>query len=271
MLDRIFITFSVVFLMLLLFVVGFAEWIQPHDPLAQDFLHRSKGPDAVYWLGTDSLGRDVLSRLIEGARLSLIIGIASPLIAAVIGISMGTTAAYFGGWPERIITRLTDMMMSFDPLLLGVLIVALLGPGLQNLAVAIAFALVPSFIRLSRGSALSVRQEGYVDAAIAMGRGTTGTIVRHVLPNISGPLIVMTTIWVGTAIRLEATLSFIGLGAQPPAPSWGNIVRMGVSDIFGSPLPALFAGLAITLTVLSFNVLGDALRDWLDPDRATTR
>ena len=195
------------------------------------------------------------------------IGIASPLIAAVIGIGLGTSAGYFGGWPERLISRVTDMMMSFDPLLLGVLIVALLGPGLLNLSVAISFALIPSFIRLSRGSTLAVRQEGYVDAAIAMGRATPGTIFRHVLPNISGPLIVMTTIWVGTAIRLEATLSFIGLGAQPPAPSWGNIVRMGVADIFGSPLPALFAGLAITLTVLSFNVLGDALRDLLDPDR----
>lgn len=267
MLDRIFIWFSVSFLALLTFVVVFAGFIQPHDPLTQNFLHRSAGPSAEFWLGTDTLGRDILSRLIEGARLSMIIGIASPLIAAVIGIGLGTTAAYFGGGIERVISRLTDMMMSFDPLLLGVLIVALLGPGLQNLAVAIAFALVPSFIRLSRGSTLSVRQEAYVDASIAMGRGSTGTIVRHVLPNISGPLIVMTTIWVGTAIRLEATLSFIGLGAQPPAPSWGNIVRMGVSDIFGSPLPALFAGLAITLTVLSFNVLGDALRDRLDPDR----
>ena len=269
MLDRIFISFSIVFLIMLTFVVLFAEAIQPHDPLAQDFLNLSAPPSSQYWLGTDSLGRDILSRVIEGARLSMIIGIASPLIAAVIGITMGTTAAYFGGWVERVITRVTDVMMSFDPLLLGVLIVALLGPGLQNLAVAIAFALVPSFIRLSRGSTLAVRQEAYVDAAIAMGRGTTGTIARHVLPNISGPLIVMTTIWVGTAIRLEATLSFIGLGAQPPTPSWGNIVRMGVSDIFGSPLPALFAGLAITLTVLSFNVLGDALRDWLDPERTT--
>ncbi|WGF87823.1 ABC transporter permease [Marinivivus vitaminiproducens] len=270
MLDRIFVRFSFVWLVLLLLVVSFAGVIQPHDPLAQNFLDRSAPPGAAYWLGTDSLGRDVLSRLIEGARLSITIGVASPLIAAVIGIALGTTAAYFGGWTERTISRVTDMMMSFDPLLLGVLIVALLGPGLMNLSVAIAFALVPSFIRLSRGSTLAVRQEAYVDAAIAMGRGTSGTIVRHVLPNISGPLIVMTTIWVGTAIRLEATLSFIGLGAQPPAPSWGNIVRMGVSDIFGSPLPALFAGLAITLTVLAFNVLGDALRDRLDPDRRHT-
>jgi peptide/nickel transport system permease protein len=267
MLDRIFIAFSIGFLALLAIVVVFAGFIQPHDPLLQNFAARDLGPTATYWLGTDDFGRDVFSRIIAGARLSMIIGIASPLIAAVIGITMGTTAAFFGGLTERVVTRLTDMMMSFDPLLLGVLIVALLGPGIQNLAIAIAFALVPSFIRLSRASALSVRQEGYVDASIAMGRPAFSTILRHVLPNISGPLIVMTTIWVGTAIRLEATLSFIGLGAQPPAPSWGNIVRFGVQNIFGSPLPALFAGLAITLTVLSFNVLGDALRDRLDPDR----
>ncbi|ODT72550.1 MAG: hypothetical protein ABS75_03630 [Pelagibacterium sp. SCN 63-23] len=267
MLDRVSTILSISFLVLLAFVVVFGDFIQPHDPLLQNFAARDQGPNATYWLGTDDFGRDVFSRILEGARLSMTVGIVSPLIAAVVGITMGTSAAYFGGWPERIVTRLTDMMMSFDPLLLGVLVVALLGPGILNLSIAISFALIPSFIRLSRASALAVRQEAYVDAAIAMGRPSYSTILRHVLPNISGPLVVMTTLWIGTAIRLEATLSFIGLGAQPPAPSWGNIVRYGVQNIFGSPLPALFAGLAITLTVLSFNILGDALRDRLDPDR----
>ena len=194
------------------------------------------------------------------------IGVAAPLIAAFVGISLGTASAFFGGWTESVVTRVTDMMMSFDPLLLGVLIVAVLGPGVQNLSIAIAAALVPPFIRLSRASTLAVRREAYVDASIAMGRGSFSTIGLHILPNISGPLIVMLTIWIGSAIRLEASLSFIGLGAQAPAPSWGNMVREGVSDLFGSPLPALFAGLAITLAVLAFNVLGDALRDRLDPD-----
>lgn len=267
MLDRIFLTFSVIFLTALAILVVFGDFIQPHDPLLQNFRARDQGPSAIYWLGTDDFGRDVFSRILEGSRLSMTIGLVAPLIAAVVGITMGTTAAYFGGWTERIVSRVTDMMMSFDPLLLGVLVVALLGPGIVNLSIAISFALIPSFIRLSRASALSVRQEGYVDAAIAMGRPSYSTILRHVLPNISGPLIVMTTIWIGSAIRMEATLSFIGLGAQPPSPSWGNIVRYGVQNIFGSPLPALFAGLAITLTVLSFNILGDALRDRLDPDR----
>jgi peptide/nickel transport system permease protein len=269
MLDRSFFTIALLILFALALVVSFGPWIQPHDPLLQNVLMQEQPPSEEYWLGTDALGRDVLSRLIEGARLSMIIGLAAPLIAGVIGISLGMMAAFYGGWIERIVTRITDVMMSFDPLLLGVLIVAILGPGIQNLAFAIATALIPSFVRLARASALAVRQESYIDASIAMGRPSLGTIFVHMMPNIAGPLVVMTTIWIGTAIRLEASLSFIGLGAQAPAPSWGNIVREGVSNLFSSPLPALFAGLSITLTVLAFNILGDALRDHLDPDRMT--
>jgi peptide/nickel transport system permease protein len=271
MLDRIFVGLSFAILAILGFVVIFANWIQPHDPLLQNFAAVDQGMSSTYWLGTDSFGRDIFSRIIEGARLSMTIGVSAPLIAALVGVSLGATSAFFGGWPERIISRATDVMMSFDPLLLGVLIVALLGPGVTNLSIAIAAALVPPFVRLSRASTLSVRQEAYVDASIAMGRGSAGTIGLHILPNIAGPLIVMLTIWIGSAIRLEASLSFIGLGAQAPAPSWGNMVREGVSDLFGSALPALFAGLAITLTVLAFNILGDALRDRLDPDRVSAR
>ncbi|MFS8110668.1 ABC transporter permease [Rhizobium jaguaris] len=269
MLDRFFIGVALVILVVLLGVVALGPIIEPHDPLLQNVDMQEAAPSAQYWLGTDTLGRDVLSRLIEGARLSMTIGLAAPLIAGAVGISLGMAAAFFGGWTERIVTRVTDVMMSFDPLLLGVLIVAMLGPGIQNLSIAIASALVPSFVRLARASALSVRQESYVDASIAMGRPSFGTIFVHILPNVAGPLVVMTTIWIGTAIRLEASLSFIGLGAQAPAPSWGNIVREGVSNLFSSPLPALFAGLAITLAVLAFNILGDALRDYLDPDRTT--
>ncbi len=271
MLDRISVGVALGILALLLFVVIFARWIQPHDPLLQNFAAVDQGMSAQYWLGTDEYGRDIFSRLIEGARLSLTIGIAAPVLAACVGIALGTMSAFFGGWAESIVTRITDMMMSFDPLLLGVLIVAVLGPGVQNLSIAIAAALVPPFIRLSRASTLSVKREAYVDASIAMGRSSASTIALHVLPNISGPLVVMLTIWIGAAIRLEASLSFIGLGAQAPAPSWGNMVREGIADLFGSPLPALFAGLAITLTVLAFNVLGDALRDRLDPDHVSGR
>jgi peptide/nickel transport system permease protein len=271
MLDRVAIAVACATLALLAFVVAFASLIQPHDPLLQNFAAADLGPSATHLLGTDEYGRDILSRLIEGARLSMTIGIAAPTLAAAIGIALGTVAAYFGRWVDRAVARTTDVMMSFDPLLLGVLIVAVLGPGVQNLSMAIAAALVPPFIRLSRASALSVRREAFVDASIAMGRGSLSTIALHILPNIAGPLVVMLTIWVGSAIRLEASLSFIGLGAQAPAPSWGNMVREGVADMFGSPLPAIFAGLAITATVLAFNILGDALRDRLDPDRMTAR
>lgn len=271
MLDRVAIGLAGVLIALLACVVVFAPWIQPHDPLLQNFAAADQGPSSAYWLGTDEYGRDILSRLVEGARLSMTIGIAAPLLAAVGGIALGTAAAYYGNWVDRLVTRVTDVMMSFDPLLLGVLIVAVLGPGIRNLSTAIAAALLPPFIRLSRASALAVRQEAYIDASIAMGRGSLSTIALHVLPNIAGPLLVMLTIWIGAAIRLEASLSFIGLGAQAPAPSWGNMVREGISDLFGSPLPALFAGLAITLTVLAFNILGDMLRDRLDPDRVTGR
>jgi peptide/nickel transport system permease protein len=271
MLDRISVGLALAILAVLAFVVAFAGWIQPHDPLLQNFGAVDEGISAEHWLGTDEYGRDILSRLIEGARLSITIGIAAPVIAAIVGIGLGTAAGFFGGRVEAVITRITDVMMSFDPLLLGVLIVAVLGPGVQNLSVAIAAALIPPFIRLARALTLSVRREAYVDASIAMGRGAASTIGVHVLPNIAGPLVVMLTIWIGAAIRLEASLSFIGLGAQAPAPSWGNMVREGIADLFGSPLPALFAGLAITLTVLAFNILGDWLRDRLDPDRVTGR
>ncbi len=266
MADRVFLGFAILFLATLAVVFVLGDWLQPHDPLRQNVRAAQLPPSAAHWLGTDNLGRDVFSRLVEGARLSLTIGVVAPLVAGAVGTTLGIAAAFFGGWIERVVARTTDVMMSFDPLLLGVLVVAMLGPGIQNLSIAIAAALVPSYIRLARATALSVRQEGYVDASIAMGRRSLGTIFLHVLPNISGPLIVMTTIWIGTAIGLEAALSFIGLGAQPPTPSWGNIVRDGASSIFNSPLPALFAGLAITLTVLSFNIIGDALRDRFDPD-----
>lgn len=268
MLSRFFLGFAVFWLCLLAIILFFGDWIQPHDPFRQNIRASQLPPSATHLLGTDNFGRDVFSRLIEGARLSITIGIAAPLVAGVIGIALGITAAFFGGWTERIVSRVTDVMMSFDPLLLGVLVVAMLGPGLANLSIAIATALIPSYIRFARATTLSVKEEAYVDASIAIGRNSFGTMLLHVLPNIAGPLIVMTTIWIGTAIGLEATLSFVGLGAQPPAPSWGNMVRDGVASVFGSPLPAIFAGLAITFTVLSFNVIGDALRDRLDPDLA---
>jgi ABC-type dipeptide/oligopeptide/nickel transport system permease subunit len=175
-------------------------------------------------------------------------------------------AGYFGGWTDRMISRGSDLLMSFPSLLLGVMIAAALGPSFQSAVIAIAVALFPRFVRLARAATQVVRREPFIDASIAAGRGSASIMLRHVLPNIGGSLIVALTLWIATAIRLEAALSFLGLGAQPPAPSWGNMIRDGMSDLVGAPWPAACAGAAITLAVLAFNMVGDALRDLLDPE-----
>ena len=243
-----------------------APWVAPQDPLDQSFLNAGQGPSTDHWLGTDSFGRDVLSRVLVGARVSLAIGIMAPLIAAAAGVWLGMLAGYFGGWTDRLISRGSDLLMSFPSLLLGVMIAAALGPSFQSAVIAIAIALFPRFVRLSRAATQVVRREPFIDASVAAGRGAASIISRHVLPNIGGSLIVALSLWIATAIRLEAALSFLGLGAQPPTPSWGNMIRDGMSDLVGAPWPAACAGAAITLAVLSFNMVGDALRDLLDPE-----
>ncbi len=250
----------------LLVIAAMAPLISPYDPIEQSILSASEGPSAEHWLGTDNLGRDILSRVLYGARVSLTLGIVAPVLAGVAGCLVGTAGGYFGGRVDRMIAQITDLFMSFPVLLLGVMIAAALGPGFANVILAISVALFPRFVRLARASAMSVRSEPYVEASIAIGLTHRRIIWRHVLPNISGPLVVMGTLWIATAIRLEATLSFLGLGAQPPSPSWGNIVRDGMQSLLGSPWPAISAGLAITLSVLAFNMVGDAIRDALDPE-----
>jgi peptide/nickel transport system permease protein len=250
----------------LILVAIFAPWIAPKDPLDQSFLSAGQGPSGEYWLGTDAFGRDVFSRVILGARVSLAIGIVAPLIAAAGGVWFGMLAGYFGGWTDRLISRGSDLLMSFPSLLLGVMIAAALGPSFQSAVIAIAIALFPRFVRLARAATQVVRREPFIDASIAAGRGAGSIMLRHVLPNIGGSLVVALTLWIATAIRLEAALSFLGLGAQPPTPSWGNMIRDGMSDLVGSPWPAACAGAAITLAVLAFNMVGDALRDMLDPE-----
>jgi peptide/nickel transport system permease protein len=243
--------------------------LAPRDPLEQSFLAANQGPSEEYWLGTDAFGRDVLSRVLVGARVSLAIGICAPLLSALFGVWFGMAAGYLGGWADRLISRGSDLLMSFPSLLLGVMIAAALGPSFHSAVIAIAVALFPRFVRLARSATMVLRREPFIDASIAAGRGTLSIMLRHVLPNISGPLVVALSLWVATAIRLEAALSFLGLGAQPPTPSWGNMIRDGMSDLVGDPWPAAFAGAAITLAVLGFNMVGDALRDILDPELDT--
>jgi peptide/nickel transport system permease protein len=243
-----------------------APWLAPHDPLAQSYLRINTYPSAEHWLGTDQFGRDVFSRLLYGARNSLIFGLVSPAIAAVVGTTLGVAAGYFGGVIDRTVSRLIDTLLAFPELLLAIMVSAVLGGGFWNVVMVIAVAFVPGFARVARSATLAVKQEPYIEAAVAVGLGTMKTIWRHVLPNISAPVVVLATLWVASAIRLEASLSFLGLGTQPPNPSWGNIIRDGLGNIFGSPWPIIGAGFAITVVVLAFNILGDALRDLLDPE-----
>jgi peptide/nickel transport system permease protein len=257
---------GVILSLFLIVLAILSPMIVPHDPLDQSFLSASQGPSAEYWFGTDSFGRDVFSRMLVGGRVSISIGICAPLLAAATGVWVGMVAGYFGGWTDRALSRASDLLMSFPSLLLGVMIAAALGPSFQSAVIAIAIALFPRFVRLARSATQIVRREPFIDASIAAGRGPLAIMLRHVLPNIAGPLVVALSLWIATAIRLEAALSFLGLGAQPPTPSWGNMIRDGMSDLVGDPWPAAFAGATITLAVLAFNMVGDALRDMLDPE-----
>jgi peptide/nickel transport system permease protein len=243
-----------------------APAIAPYDPLTQSYLSINAYPSTEHWLGTDQFGRDVLSRLIYGSRNSLIFGLISPTLAALFGTALGVTAGYFGGIVDRLVVRIIDLLLAFPELLLAIMIAAVLGGGFWNIVAVITIAFVPGFARVARASTLAVKQEPYVEAAIAGGVTTPMIILRHIVPNIAAPIVVLMTLWVASAIRLEASLSFLGIGTQPPNPSWGNIIRDGLGNIFGSPWPIIGAGFAITAVVLAFNLIGDAARDVLDPE-----
>lgn len=248
-------------------VVGlFAPVIAPFDPLSQNLLRINTTPSYEHWLGTDQFGRDVLSRLIGGTRNSMLFGFLPPLFAAVAGTVIGVTAGYFGGLVDRVLSRIIDTMLSFPELLLAIVIAAVLGGGFWNVILVITVAFTPAFARVARASTLSLRNEAYVDAARCLGLSAPVIIMRHIVPNILAPIVVLMTLWMATSIRLEAALSFLGLGTLPPNPSWGNIIKDGLNNIFGSPWPVIAAGLFITVVVLSFSLIGDALRDYLDPD-----
>lgn len=250
------------------FIALFAPWLAPYDPLAQSIIKINRLPSAENWLGTDQFGRDVLSRLIYGSRNSLLFGFISPVLAALFGTMLGVIAGYFGGVVDRLISRVIDLLLSFPDLLLAILIAAVLGGGFWNIIAVITIAFIPGFARVARAQTLSVKQEPYVEAAIATGVRTPIIIIRHIIPNIMAPIVALMTLWVASAIRIEASLSFLGIGTRPPNPSWGNIIRDGLNSLFGSPWPIIGAGIAITLVVLAFNLVGDAVRDALDPSTA---
>lgn len=261
-------TIAIGVILLYLLLALLAPWIAPYDPLAQDYDAISAYPSAAHWLGTDQYGRDILSRLIYGSQNSLILGLIAPALAAVIGTSLGIAAGYFGGWIDRIVTRVIDLLLSFPELLLAIIVAAALGGGFWNVVIVLTIAFVPGFARVARASTLAVKEEPYVEAARSIGVRVPIILVRHVLPNISASIVLLLTLWVASAIRLEAALSFLGIGTQPPSPSWGNIIRDGLGNIFGTPWPIIGAGCAITIIVLAFNILGDTVRDVLDPEAA---
>lgn len=242
-----------------------APLITPRDPLAQDARTRLQPPDRTHVLGRDTFGRDVFARVLYAGRISLTVGLCSVLLGGAIGSVMGLVAGYSGGKLENLIMRLVDTLMAFPSLLLGLLVLAVLGPGLFKMILAIGIMLSPAFARVMHGSALSLKKREFVEAARSVGAGTPRILRIHILPNVLGEVVVLGSLWTASAIRVEANLSFIGLGVSPPTPTWGNMIRDGTPHLLNAPWLSVFPGLAILITVLAFNLLGDGLRDVLDP------
>jgi peptide/nickel transport system permease protein len=247
------------------FAALFAPYLSPEDPLEMNPALLLQPPSARYWLGTDEFGRDILSRVIWGARISLYVGGIAVTIALVAGVSLGLIAGYYGGLVDDAINRVLDVVFAFPTILLALGIVGMLGPSLTNTMIAIGIVYTPQYARLTRGTTLSVRERDFVDAAIVSGANDLRILWHHILPNVAAPLVVQTSLSLSLAILAEASLSFLGLGTQPPDPSWGTMVNTGQRLIELSPWPVVFPGLAIILAVLGFNLLGDGLRDAFDP------
>ena len=242
-----------------------APVLAPYDPLKTNFLLIRKAPSAAHWLGTDELGRDILSRLIHGARASLLAGCISVSIALAVGVPVGLVSGYFGGWVDGILSRVVEALLSCPFLVLAIALGAFLGPSLGNAMVAIGLSATPVFARLTRGQVLAVKAEDYIEGARAIGLPHRWILLRYVLPNAAAPVVVQATLAVAGAIIAEASLSFLGLGQQPPAPSWGSMLNTAKNFLDQAPWMSISPGAAIFLAVLGFNLLGDGLRDALDP------
>ncbi|MGY4627043.1 ABC transporter permease [Bradyrhizobium sp. USDA 4486] len=247
------------------FIALFAPLIAPFDPTDQHIIDALKAPNETYWLGTDEYGRDLLSRMIYGIRPALVVGIFSLVVSILIGLPIGLIAGYRLGWFDRVVSWLIDIMLSFPSLLLALMMMTLLGSNMITLAFVIGVSHVPVFVRLTRSSALVARNYDFVTASKSFGASDIRIIRQHILPNVLGPIIVMSSLTIAGAIRDEASLSFLGMGIQPPAASWGNLIRDGVAVILQAPWMAVAPGLALTVSVLAFNMVGDSLRDAFDP------
>jgi len=254
----------IVVLMILMAV--FADFIAPYDPILADFEQMSMPPSGEFWLGTDQFGRDLLSRLIYGARTALFVGFVSAFVGATVGLVLGVASAYFGGLFDLFFQRVMDVFMAFPLIIMALAVVSIFGTGIQNVIIAITIPFIPRCARVVRSSALAIRETPYSDAARACGDGHTRIIIRHMVPNVMAPFLIMITAFVGQAILLEATLAFLGLGVQEPTPAWGLMLQGGAEEYAESaPWMAVFPGIAISLAVFGFNLFGDSLRDVLDP------
>ncbi|WP_312042401.1 glutathione ABC transporter permease GsiD [Erwinia sp.] len=254
------------FIILLIVVAFVAPWIAPFDAENYfDYDRLTEGPSAMHWFGVDSLGRDIFSRVLLGTRLSLISGFFSVAIGAATGTLLGLLAGYYEGWWDRIVMRISDVLFAFPGILLAIAVVAIMGSGMANVVIAVAIFSIPAFARLVRGNTLVLKQMTWIESARSIGASDMTIILRHILPGTLSSIVVYFTMRIGTSIITAASLSFLGLGAQPPTPEWGAMLNEARADMVMAPHVAIFPSLAIFLTVLAFNLLGDGLRDALDP------
>ncbi|HII1860008.1 TPA: glutathione ABC transporter permease GsiD [Escherichia coli] len=257
---------AALFVILLIVVAIFARWIAPYDAENYfDYDNLNNGPSLQHWFGVDSLGRDIFSRVLVGAQISLAAGVFAVFIGAAIGTLLGLLAGYYEGWWDRLIMRICDVLFAFPGILLAIAVVAVLGSGIANVIIAVAIFSIPAFARLVRGNTLVLKQQTFIESARSIGASDMTILLRHILPGTVSSIVVFFTMRIGTSIISAASLSFLGLGAQPPTPEWGAMLNEARADMVIAPHVAVFPALAIFLTALAFNLLGDGLRDALDP------
>ena len=242
-----------------------APWIAPYDPNDQNIMEKLRSPSVAHWLGTDSFGRDTLSRILYGSRISLVIGIASTLLAMIIGSAIGMFAGWYGGRADTVTMQAMDVLLAFPSLILGLILVAMLGPSTHNIIIAIALTSIPPFARIARAPTIAIKEREFVMAGRALGYTDTRIVVVHILPNILPEILVMASLWLANAIRTEASLAFVGLGVKPPTATWGGMIREGFENILDSYALALAPSIAILVVIFALNLLGDGLRDAIDP------